>query len=110
MCCVSFLLCVQDVAELKEEDLSSVTATSTELPSTPNDGTCSSDAIEPHKAVTCTPGPVSSTELPAALPSLLPTAAAGVSGDLSRTLGEYTGLLHCVLPLSLPCLIAHRHR
>ena len=83
--------CVQEVAELKEEDLLSDTATSTVLPSTPNDDTCtcSSITIEPH--TTTTPGPVvsvSSTELPVALPSLLPTAAAGVSGDLSRTLGE----------------------
>ena len=73
------LLCVQEVAELKQEDLSSDTATSTVVPSTPNNATCSSSAIHPH--TTTTPGPV----VPV---SLLPTAAAGVSGDLSRTLGE----------------------
>ena len=70
------LLCVQEVAELKQEDLQNDTASGTVL-------------LSSH--TTTTPGPVvsvSSTELPVALPSLLPTAAAGVSGDLSRTLGE----------------------
>ena len=80
------LLCVQELAELKEEDLPS------DIAVIPSSHTCtfdSSDAITPHTPTT--PGPVvsvSSTELPVALPSLLPTAAAGVSGDLSRTLGE----------------------
>ena len=72
---------VSEVAKLKEKDLSSDIATSTML------SKCSSDA----KIQCMVPGPVvsvSSTELPVVLPSLLPTAAAGVSGDLSRTLGE----------------------
>ena len=89
------LLCVQEVAELKEEDLPSDTATAQcyhlHLMMLHVHG--SSDTITPHTATT--PGPVmsvNSTELPD-LPSLLPTAAAGVSGDLSRTLSKSTGLL-----------------
>ena len=82
------LLCVQEVAELKEEDLSSDTATNTVIPS-PHTGN-SSDAISPH--TTTTSGPVvsvsSTVHVATCIPSLLSTAAAGVSGDLSRTLGE----------------------
>ena len=51
-----FLWCVQEVAELKEEDITS------------------------HTAI--------ATQLPTATATQLPTAAAGVSGDLYRTLSE----------------------
>ena len=51
-----FLWCVQEVAELKEEDIISHTATATQLRT--------------------------------ATDTQLPTAAAGVSGDISRTLSE----------------------
>ena len=59
-----FLWCVQEVAELKEEDIISHTATATQL-------------------LTAT-----ATQLPIATATQLPTAAAGVSGDLYRTLSE----------------------
>ena len=51
-----FLWCVQEVAEQKEEDIISHTATDTQLPT--------------------------------ATDTQLPTAAAGISGDISRTLSE----------------------
>ena len=78
------LLCIQEVAELKEEDLVSDTATNLVIPS-PYTGDIA-DTINPH--TTTTPGPVVSVSSPAALSLLRPTAAAGVSGDLSKTLGE----------------------
>ena len=87
------MVCVlQEVAEL---DLPSSTVANTVIPFTHTGDT--SDAMHPH--TTATPVPVvsvSSTELPVALPSLRPTAAAGVSGDLSRTLGEIVMInSHC---------------
>ena len=57
-----FLLCVQEVAELKEEDIISHTATAIQLPM--------ATAKQLHTA------------------AAKQTAAAGVSGDLSRTLSE----------------------
>ena len=59
-----FLWRVQEVAELKVEDIISHTATVTQLPT-------ATDA-----------------QLPTATDTQLPTAAAGVSGDISRTLSE----------------------
>ena len=58
-----FLWCVQEVAELKEEDIISHTATATQLPT------------------------AAATQLPTAAATQLPTAA-GFSVDLSRTLSE----------------------
>ena len=57
-----FLWCVQEVAELKEEDIISHTAIATQLPT------------------------ATATQLPTATATQLP--AAGVSGDLYRTLSE----------------------
>ena len=59
-----FLWCVQEVAELKEEDIISHTATDAQLPT------------------------ATDTQLPTATDTQLPTAAAGVCGDISRTLSE----------------------
>ena len=58
------LLCVQEVAELKEEDITSHTATVTQLPT------------------------ATATQLPTATATQLPTAATGVSGDLNKALSE----------------------
>ena len=69
-----FLWCAQEVAELKEEDIISHTATDTQLPT------------------------ATATQLPTATDTQLPTAAAGVSGDLNRSLSEYDKeLLACTL-------------
>ena len=59
-----FLWCVQEVAELKEEDIISHTATATQLPK------------------------ATATQLPTTTAIQLPIAAAGVSGDLYRTLSK----------------------
>ena len=67
-----FLWCVQEVAELKEEDITSHTATATQLPT------------------------AAATQLPTAAATQLPTAATtelaitdtDVSSDMSRTLSE----------------------
>ena len=67
-----FLWCVQEVAELKEEDIISHTAAATQLPTA---------------AATQLPT-ATATQLPTATATQLPTAAAGVSGDLYRTLSE----------------------
>ena len=49
---IHVLLCVQEVAKLKQEDIQSDTAASRVQPSTPNDGTCSLDAIEAYTTTT----------------------------------------------------------
>ena len=71
-CDGKFLWCVQEVAELKEENIISHTATDTQLPT-------DTDTQLPT---------ATATQLPTATDTQLPTAAAGVSGDISRTLSE----------------------
>ena len=76
-----FLWCVQEVAELKEEDIViSHTAAATQLP------TATATQL-PTATVTQLPT-ATVTQLPTAAATQLPTAAAGVSGDLYRTLSE----------------------
>ena len=67
-----YLWCVQEVAELKEEDIISHTATATQL----------------HTATDTQLPTATDTQLPTATATQLPAAAAGVSGDISRTLSE----------------------
>ena len=71
-----FLWCVQEVAELKEEDIISHTAAATQLP------TAAATQL-PTAIATKLP-----TQLHTAVATQLPTATAGVSGCLSRTLSE----------------------
>ena len=59
-----FLLCVQEVAELKEEDIISHTATATQLPT------------------------ATATQLPTAATTELAITDTDVSSDMSRTLSE----------------------
>ena len=74
------LLCVQVVAKLKEEDIISHTATDTQLPT-------AADTQLPTATDTQLPT-ATDTQLPTGTDTQLPTAAAGVSGDLNRTLSE----------------------
>ena len=76
-----FLWCVQEVAELKEEDIISHTATATQLPT-------ATDTQLPTATDTQLPT-ATDTQLPTATATQLPTAAAGVRGDLNRSLSEY---------------------
>ena len=73
-----FLWCVQEVAELKEEDIIRHRATDTQL-------LTATDTQLPTATDTQLPT-ATDTQLPTATDTQLPTAAAGVSGDVSRTL------------------------
>ena len=73
-----FLWCVQEVAELKEEDIIRHTATDAQLPTaTDTQLPTATDAQLPT---------ATDKQLPTATDAQLPTAAAGVCGDISRTL------------------------
>ena len=89
-----FLWCVQEVAELKEEDIISHRATDTKLPTaTDTQLPTATDTQLPTATDTQLPTATDTqlptatdTQLPTATDTQLPTAAAGVSGDVSRTL------------------------
>ena len=75
-----FLWCVQEVAELKEEDIISHAAIDTQLPT-------ATDTQLPTATDTQLPT-ATDAQLPTATDTQLPTAATGASGDISRTLSE----------------------
>ena len=75
-----FLWCVQEVAELKEGEIISHTATDTQLPT-------ATDTQLPTATATQLPT-ATDTQLPTATDTQLHTAAAGVSCDTSRLLSE----------------------
>ena len=92
-----FLWCVQEVAELKEDDIIRHTATDTQLPTATATDTqlpTATDTQLPTATDTQLPT-ATDTQLPTATDTQLPTATAGVRGDLNRSLSE-CDKEHCV--------------